>query len=128
MVKPCSRSRHTNITTTKLQDDSDPILGIEVAACHPQPEDNMLTACSMRHAKKQRLADCDADQSEITYIDGGANVEYGSDGGWDNDMSSKGTMEAVLAQKMLPPLHLTIPLVSPPPTILFSHHWTKNAY
>jgi hypothetical protein len=37
------------------------------------------------------------DQSKITYIDGGTSIEYGSNGGWDNDMSSKGTMEAVLA-------------------------------
>jgi hypothetical protein len=92
-----SGSRCTNIATNKSQDDSDPILGIEVAACHSQPEDNMSTAFSMRHAKKQRLADCDDDQSEITYIHGGANDEYGSDGGWDNDISSKRTMEAVLA-------------------------------
>jgi hypothetical protein len=102
-----SHSRCTNITTNELQDDSDPILGIEVVACHPQPEDNTSTAHSTRHAKKQRLADRDDDQSKITYINGGINVEYGShhamttspgfDGGWDNDMSSKGTMEAVLA-------------------------------
>jgi hypothetical protein len=57
-----------------LQDDSDPILGIEVAACHPQPEDNTVTAHSTRHTKKQRLADHNDDQSEITYIDGGTNI------------------------------------------------------
>jgi hypothetical protein len=55
---PASCSRCTNIATNKLQDDSDPALGIEVAACHPQPEDNMLTARSMRHVKERRLADC----------------------------------------------------------------------
>jgi hypothetical protein len=47
-----SSSQCTNITN-KLQDDSDPILGIEVAACHPNLEDDMLTAHSMRQAKKQ---------------------------------------------------------------------------
>ena len=102
-----SHSQRTNIVTNELQDDSDPILGIEVAACHPQPEDNTSTGRSTRHAKKQWLADRNDDQSKITYINGGTNVEYGShdammtspsfDGGWDNDMSSKGTMEAVLA-------------------------------
>jgi hypothetical protein len=48
-----SRNQSTNIATNKSQDDSDPILGIEVAACHPQPEDNTWTAHSTRHAKKQ---------------------------------------------------------------------------
>jgi hypothetical protein len=86
-----SHSRCTNIVTNKLHDDSNPILGIEVAACHPQLEDDMSTACSMRHAKKQCLADHNDDQSKITY-----SVRYGShhamtmspgfDGGWDNDM------------------------------------------
>jgi hypothetical protein len=52
----------------------------------------------MRHAKKQHLADDDDVQSEITYIDGGTNVTYGSHhGGFNDDISSKGTMEAVLA-------------------------------
>jgi hypothetical protein len=73
----------------------------------PQPEDNTLTGCSTRYAKKQRLDNCNDDQSKITYIDGGTNIEYGShdammtspsfDGGWDNNMSSNGTMEALLA-------------------------------
>jgi hypothetical protein len=90
-----------------LQDDSDPILGIEVALCPPQLQDDIMTARSTRHAKKQCLADDDDVQSEITYIDVGTNVTYGShhtmtmssglDGGLDNDISSKGTMEAVLA-------------------------------
>jgi hypothetical protein len=66
-----------------------------------------MTGCSTRHAKKQRLANRDDDQSKITYIDGGTNIVDGShgtmmispgfDGGCDNNMSSKGTMEAVLA-------------------------------
>jgi hypothetical protein len=104
-----SHSQCTNIATNKLQDDSDPLLGIEVAVCHPQPKDHTSTACSMRHAKKQCLADHDDDQSKITYINGGTNVRYGShhtmttspgvDIGLDNDMSSKGTMAAVLAME-----------------------------
>ena len=104
-----SGSQCTNIIANKLPDDSDPILGIEVAVCPPQLQDNILTARSMRHAKKQRVADDDDVQSEITYIDGGTNVTYGShhamtmspvlDGGFNDDISSKGTMEAVLAQE-----------------------------
>jgi hypothetical protein len=47
------RSQCTNIATNELQDDSDLILGIEVAAYSPQPEDNTSTGCSTRHAKKQ---------------------------------------------------------------------------
>jgi hypothetical protein len=59
-----------------LPDDSDPILGIEVVVCPPQLQDDILTTCSMRHAKKQHLADDDDVQSEITYIDGGTNITY----------------------------------------------------
>jgi hypothetical protein len=50
-----SHSQCTNIATNESQDDSDPILGIEVAACHRQLEDNMLTACSTRHARSNNL-------------------------------------------------------------------------
>jgi hypothetical protein len=92
-----------------LQDDSDPILGIEVAVCPPQLQEDILTAHYMRHAKKQHLADDDDVQSEITYIDVGTNVTYGShhamtmspglNSGLNDDISSKGTMEAVLAQE-----------------------------
>jgi hypothetical protein len=102
-----SCSQCTNIVANKLPDDSDPILSFEVAVCHPQLQDNILTARSMRHAKKQHLADDDDVQSKITYINGGTNVMYGShhamtifpvlDGGFNDDISSKGTMEAVLA-------------------------------
>jgi hypothetical protein len=35
-----SARRCTNIVTNKLHHDSDPILGIEVGAHCPQPEDN----------------------------------------------------------------------------------------
>jgi hypothetical protein len=61
-----------------LPDDSDPILGIEVAVYPPQLQDDILMACSMRHAKKQRLADDNDVQSKITYIDIGTNIMYGS--------------------------------------------------
>jgi hypothetical protein len=132
-----SCSQCTNIITNKMQHDSDPILGIEVATYCQQPEDNTSTGCFTRHAKKQRLANRDDDQSKITYINGGTNVEYGShnammtspsfDGGWDNDMSSTEQWKLYWHRKMLPHLHHTIPVVSPPPMILFSHHLTENA-
>jgi hypothetical protein len=96
-----SRSQGTNIVTNKLPDDSDPILGIEVAVCPPQLQDDILTAHSKRHAKKQCLVGEDDVQSKITYINVGTNVTYGSrhamtmspglDGGFDDDISSKGT-------------------------------------
>jgi hypothetical protein len=112
-------------------------LGIEVAAFHAQLEDDMWTACSTRHAKKQHLADHDDDQSEITYINVGTNIRYGShammmspgfDSGWDNDMSSKGTMEAELSPEDASTIHHTIPMVSPPTTIPFSPHLMMNVH
>jgi hypothetical protein len=44
----------------------------------------------------------------------------GFDSGWDNDMSSKGTMEAELSPEDASTIHHTIPMVSPPTTIPFS--------
>jgi hypothetical protein len=48
-------------------------------------------------------------------------------GGRDNALSSKGTMEAVLAPEDAATSPSHNPLVSPPPMIPFSHHLMKNA-
>jgi hypothetical protein len=50
-----SPSGCTNIATNKSRHDSDPILGIEVAAYCPQPQDKMLTVTPQDMQKSNDL-------------------------------------------------------------------------
>jgi hypothetical protein len=96
----------TNINSSSA---SDTILGMEIVASKWDGDDNISTTHSTRHSKKQRTAEREDDNFDVTFIplctspdapsyDEPPSIKFH----WEGDNTSIGTMEAVLQQENPP--------------------------
>lgn len=100
---------NSNSNNNPSSNNEDPILGVKIVTSCPEPDDNASTGPLTRHAKKQWIAECDYDDSDVTFIvdtfpDMQSIIKSTAfDDNWDDDHSSRGMMEAVLQLQDNPP-------------------------